>query len=120
MVGSTFTGKEVEAEFEWESPGTLCYPVHQYQVSVSSPRVEDLHRETFKVGGEGGRGRGGECVSEEATVVGGVGCAPDVVPCLVPCPMQTNATHSGQVVRYTLHISSYRADHYNLTVSGWG
>ena len=51
MVGSTFTGKEVEAEFEWESPGTLCYPVHQYQVSVSSPRVEDLHRKTFKVGG---------------------------------------------------------------------
>ena len=38
---------------------------------------------------------------------------------VVPCPVQTNATHSGQVVRYTLHISSYRADHYNLTVSGW-
>ena len=46
--------------------------------------------------------------------------APDVIGLWCPSPLQTNATLSGQAVHYTLRTSSYRADHYNLTVSGWG
>lgn len=53
MLGRRFTGERVEVDFEWESPGTPCYPVLLYDITVSSPQVEEVHSETFEVGGEG-------------------------------------------------------------------
>ena len=49
-VANTLTGEKVEVEFVWESPGTPCYPVHQYLITISSPEVEEHYSETFEVG----------------------------------------------------------------------
>lgn len=70
LAASTFLGEEVEIQFVWESPGTPCYPVRQYHISLSSPRLEDHFNDVFEVEGRGGQGKGGGRTGKEVERAG--------------------------------------------------